>query len=128
MGTLFEAACADQSTVALTENVRLYTTAITAAATLGDHERALELVSRMRFSGVQPNIKTLTSLMGACISGKKPDLALDVFKKIKNPDGYCQSLAIRAYCDIKDFESASQFLQKESNNKSQRSGKQLMAS
>jgi len=54
--TLFEAACADQSTVALTENVKLYTTAITTVVTLRDYEHALELVSRMRFSGIQPNL------------------------------------------------------------------------
>ena len=42
--TLFESACSDQTTAALMENVQLYTTAITAAGTLGDYERALELV------------------------------------------------------------------------------------
>merc|ERR1712127_800700 len=56
--TLFESACADERTAALTENVQLYTTAITAAAALGDHERALDLVSRMNRAGVKPNKKT----------------------------------------------------------------------
>jgi len=45
------------------ENVKLYTTAITAAASLGDSDRAFELVSRMNFAGVKPNMKTLTALM-----------------------------------------------------------------
>lgn len=58
--TLFEVACADSSTVALTETVELYTTAITAASRLGDYERALDLLTRMQASGVKPNIKTLS--------------------------------------------------------------------
>ena len=127
--TLFEAACSDQSTVALTENVKLYTTAITAAGTMGDYERALELVSRMTFSGLKPNLKTLTSLMGACISGSKPELALDVFKKISIPDGYCTSLALRAFCDTKDYSSAVAILRKENDGRSKfLSGKQIMTS
>ncbi len=127
--TLFEAACSDQSTVALTENVKLYTTAITAAGTIGDYERALELVSRMTFSGLKPNMKTLTALMGACISGNKPELALDVFKKISNADGYCTSLALRAFCDTKDYSSAIAILRKENDGRGKfLSGKQIMLS
>eukprot|EP00560_Eucampia_antarctica_P005724 CAMPEP_0197837556 /NCGR_PEP_ID=MMETSP1437-20131217/32506_1 /TAXON_ID=49252 ORGANISM="Eucampia antarctica, Strain CCMP1452" /NCGR_SAMPLE_ID=MMETSP1437 /ASSEMBLY_ACC=CAM_ASM_001096 /LENGTH=1093 /DNA_ID=CAMNT_0043444695 /DNA_START=154 /DNA_END=3435 /DNA_ORIENTATION=- len=127
--TLFEAACADQSTVALTENVRLYTTAVTAAATLGDHERALELVSRMKYSGLKPNIKTLTALMGACISAKKSELALEVFDKIPTPDGYSISLVFRAYCDTGDYDSAKDTLVREGDGSGkQLSGKQIMSS
>ena len=53
--SLFESACSNSRTAALTENVHLYTTAITAASVLGDHERALELVSRMTATGVKAN-------------------------------------------------------------------------
>eukprot|EP01083_Nonionella_stella_P318318 1162847_1 len=103
--TLFESVCADQTTAALMENVQLYTTAITAAATLGDHERALELVSRMTFAGVKPNMKTLTSLMGACLSAENYKYALEVYGKINNPDGYAVMLGIRGHAKIGDFDT-----------------------
>lgn len=122
--TLFESACADQNTAPLMQNVQLYTTAITAAATLGDYERALEYVSRMTFSGVKPNIKTLTSLMGACLTGKNYDYALDVFKKISKPDGYAQMLGVRAYASLGEFDSALSMVDK---NK-EMSGKEIMSS
>jgi pentatricopeptide repeat protein len=104
--TLFESACADQRTAGLMENVKLYTTAITAAASIGDSDRAFELVSRMNFAGVKPNMKTLTALMGACISDNKHSNAVEIFKKMKVPDGYAKSLCIKAYCGLSDFETA----------------------
>jgi pentatricopeptide repeat protein len=122
--TLFESACADQRTAGLMENAHLYTTAITAAASLGDSERAFELLSRMNFAGVKPNLKTLTALMGACISDNKFSYALDLYKKMKYPDGYAQSLAIRAHCGVGDFGAALNMIQ----NKEQLSGKQTMKS
>lgn len=122
--TLFESACADQRTAGLMENAHLYTIAITAAASLGDSERAFELLSRMNFAGVKPNFKTLTALMGACISDDKYSYALDVYKKMKCPDGYAQSLAIRAHCGLDDFGAALEMIQ----NKEELSGKQIMKS
>jgi len=121
--TLFESACADQRTAGLMENVQLYTTAITAAATLGDSERAFELISRMNFAGVKPNMKTLTALISACISDNKFDYAIDVFNKMKKPDGHAQALAIRAYCGLNDFETALAMIQNSSMT-----GKQTMLS
>jgi len=126
--TLFEAACADQRTVAMTENVQLYTTAVTAAATLGDYERALDLVSRMTFAGVKPNMKTLTALMGACLSGGRPDFAVDVFKKIKRPDGYALTRGVKAYCENNDFGPALEIMDSQSDKeKCIMTGKQVMS-
>lgn len=126
--TLFEAACADQRTVAMTENVQLYTTAVTAAATLGDYERALDLVSRMTFAGVKPNMKTLTALMGACLSGGRPDFAVDVFKKIKRPDGIALTRAVKAYCENKDFIPALDIIESQSDReRCIMTGKQVMS-
>jgi len=127
--TLFESACADQRTASLMENVQLYTTAITASATLGDYERAFELVSRMSFAGVKPNIKTLTALMGSCISAGKFDTAMDVYDKIPNPDGYAQTLAIRAKCGMGLFEEALNSVSISiKSGENSLSGKQLMQS
>eukprot|EP00536_Pseudo-nitzschia_multiseries_P012546 jgi/Psemu1/68361/estExt_Genemark1.C_4850014 len=86
--TLFESACSDRRTVGFTENVFLYTAAMTAAASVGDHTRALELLSRMNSLGIKPNIKTMTALLSACISAGEPDLAVDIFRRIQNPDSY----------------------------------------
>jgi len=122
--TLFESACSDQRTAALTENVQLYTTAITAAATLGDYERALELVSRMTFAGVKPNMKTLTSLTGACLTGENYKYALDVYKKIEKPDGYAMLLGVRAYCKSGEFGTALNLV----DGNELMTGKQIMSS
>ncbi len=126
--TLFESACSDQRTAGLMENVQLYTTAITAAATLGDYERAFELVSRMNFAGVKPNIKSLTSLMGACISAGKYDTAMDVYQKIPKPDGYVHSLAVRAFCGLDDLDGALESIEIHSQGPKPLSGKQMMKS
>ena len=122
--TLFESACSDQTTAALMENVQLYTTAITAAATLGDYERALELVSRMTLAGVKPNMKTLTALVGACLTGKSYKYALDVYKKIAKPDGYAMMLGVRAHCETGEFETAIKMV----DGNKMMSGKQTMSS
>mmetsp|Transcript_1264 Transcript_1264/g.1806 ORF Transcript_1264/g.1806 Transcript_1264/m.1806 type:complete len:1106 (+) Transcript_1264:219-3536(+) len=126
--TLFESACSDQRSVFLTENVQLYTTAITAAATLGDYERSLELVSRMTFAGVKPNIKTLTSLMGACLTAAEYDYALKIFSKITSPDGYAMTLALRGYCGRGDYEKAFELLTDQSDAGKEMSGRQIMSS
>ena len=122
--TLFESACSDQRTAGLMENVKLYTTAITAAASMGDYERAFELVSRMNFAGVKPNMKTLTALMGACVSADKHEFALDVYKKMKSPDGYALTLALRAHSGLGDVDKALSMMQ----SSDILSGKQIMLS
>ena len=104
--TLFETACTEPRTVPLTENVYLYTTAITAAAALRDHERALELLSRMTSLGLKPNVTTLTALLGACLSAGKSDLAVDVYRRIANPDAYAMTQGIRALSENRNFEEA----------------------
>jgi len=96
--TLFESACSDQLTTGLTENVYLYTTAISAAAAVADHERALELLSRMNSMGIRPNLKTMTALVGACLTSKKHDLAYDIYARISDPDGYAMLQGVRALC------------------------------
>lgn len=123
---LFESACADGRSVALTENVNLYTTAIVAAAALRDHERAIELVSRMSGLGVKPNLKTLTALMGACLASDKFDLAATIYRKIDNPDGYAMSQGIRAFCGTGEFQAAIGILTSQKRGKHAISGKQLM--
>ena len=94
--TLFESACSDRRTVGLTENVVLYTSAMTAAASMGDHNRALELLSRMNSLGIKPNIKTMTALLTACLSSEEPDLAVDIFRRIPNPDAYAVTKGLLA--------------------------------
>lgn len=124
---LFESAFADQRTTALTENVQLYTTAITAAAALGDHERALELVTRMNTAGVKPNKKTLTALMGACIAGKQYNAAVDVFFKIKNPDSYAMSVGLKALCHAEKWDDALELINDQKSGQKNLTGKQVMA-
>ncbi len=94
--TLFESACTDPRTVGLTENVFLYTTAMTAAAAVGDHSRALDLLSRMNSYGIKPNVKTMTALLCACLSAQEPDLAVDIFQKLPNPDAYAVEKGLMA--------------------------------
>jgi len=125
--TLFESACSDQRTAELMENVQLYTTAISAAAALGDHERALELVSRMNRAGVKPNKKTLTALMGACIAGKKYEAAANIFMKIKNPDSYAISVGLQALCLDGRFDAALELITEQRSGQKTLKGKQVMA-
>mmetsp|Transcript_37674 Transcript_37674/g.80459 ORF Transcript_37674/g.80459 Transcript_37674/m.80459 type:complete len:1090 (-) Transcript_37674:62-3331(-) len=124
--TLFESACSDQRTAELMENVQLYTTAITAAAALGDHERALDLVSRMNRAGVKPNTRTLTALMGACISGKKYDAAVNIFSKIKNPDSFAMAVGLQALCLGGKFDAALELITEQRSGQKTLNGKQVM--
>jgi pentatricopeptide repeat protein len=126
--TLFETACTDQRTAPLTENVHLYTTAIAASAAIGNHERALDLVSRMNIAGVKPNLKTLTALMGACLSSGKAELASDVFSRIDSPDGYALQMGIRSICAKGDLATASELLAKQLVANNKMTGKQIMDS
>lgn len=125
--TFFESACSDERTVALTENVQLYTTAISAAAALGDHERALDLVARMNQAGVRPNKKTLTALMGACIAGKKYDSAAEIFSKIKKPDSHAISVGLQALCLSGKFDAAVELITDQRSGQKTLSGKQVMS-
>ena len=128
---LFESACASPRTVALTENVHLYTTAITAVSVLGDHSRALEYVARMTSKGIKPNIKTLTAVIGACLASKEPELAAQVFEKIDQPDGYALAQGIRALCDNGGAQSLSRaaiLLESQTPEQCLLSGKQMMLS
>jgi len=93
--TLFESACSDPRTVGLTENVFLYTTAMTAAAAVGDHMRALDLLSRMNSYGIKA-MKTMTALLCACLAAEEADLAVDVFHRIPNPDSYAVTKGLMA--------------------------------
>jgi pentatricopeptide repeat protein len=124
--TLFESACADERTAALTENVKLYTTAISAAGALGDHERALEFVSRMNLAGVKPDKKTLTATMGALIAGRKYGAAAKFFYTIKNPDSYAISVGLRALCLAGKFDAALELITNYRSGKDVLTGKQVM--
>ena len=112
--------------MALTENVQLYTTAISAAAAMGDHDRALDLLTRMKLAGVKPNEKTLTSLMGACIGGKKYDTAAEIFTKIKQPDSYAISVGLRALCLAGKFDAALDLITEHRSGEKALKGKQVM--
>ena len=126
--TLFETACADPRTVDVAQNVQIYTTAVTAASMMGDHARALGLVSRMVSAGVKPNLKTFTSLMSGCLSSGQTRYALDIFGKISDHDGLSLELGIRAFCDSGDFASATSILTEQRDGRREMSGKQVMAS
>ncbi|CAB9527914.1 Pentatricopeptide repeat-containing protein [Seminavis robusta] len=123
---LFETACNNKQTSELTENVILYTTAVSAASRLGDHDRALDLVSRMSAVGVKPNMKTLTALIGACLSGDRPDLAAEVYKKVDKPDGYAMLQGLKAFCLSGDLDTATKMLYTQRRGSRTLSGKQLM--
>ena len=124
--TLFESACSSSKTAPLTENVYLYTTAITAASVLKDYDRAVDLLSRMTAKGVKPNIKTLTSVMGACLAANKPDLAAQIYQKIEQPDGYAMSQGIEAMSRSGDFDRAFAILSGQKNKVQIMKGKQIM--
>ena len=125
--TLFESACSDSRTVALTENVHLYTTAITAASALGDHDRALDLLSRMNSLGIKANMKTLTALMGASLSSGKPSFAVDIYRRISKPDGYANLNGLTALCETGEIEEVLNTLRSKSRKTLGLSGKDQMA-
>jgi pentatricopeptide repeat protein len=126
--TLFESACANERSAGLMENVHLYTTAISAASNLGDYERALELVARMKAIGVKPNMKTLTAVVGACLSANKPDLAAQVYQRIESPDGIAMLQGLRAFCEGGDLASASAMVYQLRGRGHDMTGKQVMFS
>lgn len=126
--TLFESACANSSTVSLTENVHLYTTAITAACVIGDHDRALEYVARMTSKGVKPNVKTLTAVIGSCLSSGKPNLAVQIYNKIDQPDGYAMFQGIRSICESGELSRAAEMIESQVECNRLLSGKQMMLS
>jgi hypothetical protein len=82
----------------------------------------------MTFSGVKPNMKTLTALMSASLSAGKFDYAIDVYKKISKPDGLAMTLALRGYCDKGDFENVLSILRSQRSNQHVLSGRQIMSS
>jgi pentatricopeptide repeat protein len=124
--TLFESACANAKTAHLTDNVYLYTTAITAASVLRNYERALELVTRMSAKGVKPNVQTLTAVVGACLSAHKPDLAVKIFQKIESPDGYAVSQGLRALSENGQYAEALSMLKQQRKGQRVLSGKEMM--
>lgn len=135
--TLFEAACADVRTMSIMENVHLYTTAITAASRLSDYERAVELVARMKKVGVKPNLKTLTSLMSACMASNNIQQAIDVYCQALQiskgshsfqADGTMLTLAIKAFSEKGEFMEASKILSEQKDGYHQMSGKDIMFS
>lgn len=130
---LFEAAYSDPKTTSLTENVQLYTTAISAASALGDYERALDLVARMQKVGVKPTVKTLTAIMGACLSCNKANIAVDVYQQMGNiqerrVDGLALTLAVRAFCEQGNFTAAASIITEQRDGKQEMSGKEVMSS
>ncbi|GMI38391.1 hypothetical protein TeGR_g9556, partial [Tetraparma gracilis] len=63
-----------------TDNVVLYSMAVDIAARNRDYDKALSLVTSMKQNGLEPNVKTLTSLMKACTSGGRPDIGVEVYR------------------------------------------------
>jgi pentatricopeptide repeat protein len=141
--TLFETAASDSCTAPLMENVQVYTTAISAASALGDYERAMELVARMQAVGVKPTVQTLTSLMNACLSSGRSDLALQVYTQmqrlVKNSntsnnnnmkeqviDGIALTAVLKAMCDSGDYEGAGVLLSQQKDARQEMNGKQVM--
>ena len=125
---LFESACADPTTAPLTENVHVYTTAISAAAAEGNFEKAFDLIDRMSVLGIKPNQKTLTALMSACMKANNVHVALEVYGKIASPDGVAMKKAIEAHCLNGDWKDAQQLLALQGRGGAEMDGKQLMIS
>ena len=135
--TLFETAASDPRTAPLTENVQVYTTAITAASALGDYERAMELVARMQAVGVKPTVKTLTSLMNSCLASDKAELALNVYEQMKRLvssakdrsgviDGKALTVVLKAFCDSGNFHEASKIMTEQRDGRRAMSGSEVM--
>eukprot|EP00529_Nitzschia_sp_RCC80_P003169 CAMPEP_0113516040 /NCGR_PEP_ID=MMETSP0014_2-20120614/41319_1 /TAXON_ID=2857 /ORGANISM="Nitzschia sp." /LENGTH=1114 /DNA_ID=CAMNT_0000412755 /DNA_START=492 /DNA_END=3836 /DNA_ORIENTATION=- /assembly_acc=CAM_ASM_000159 len=125
--TLFESACADSRTAGLTENVYMYTSAVTAAASIGDYTRALDYISRMKTVGVKPNLKTLTALLGACLSAGKPELAVGIFNSIPDPDFYALGQGFLAMAQAGEGDEVLRLLSEKGAKASRLRGKRLMA-
>jgi hypothetical protein len=62
----------------------------------------------MNAQGIKPNVQTLTAVVGACLATPNPvpDLAVQVFRRIEQPDAYAVSQGIRALCEVGDLEEA----------------------
>ena len=125
--SLFESACSDPNTMALTENVHLYTTAISAAASLKNHEKAFHLINRMKEAGVRPNMKSMSALMSACLSSGMTNLAVDVYREIKDPDGIAMTKGLEAMAFEGNFADVSVCLREQWSSRNKvMSGKQIM--
>jgi hypothetical protein len=46
----------------------------------------------------------MTTLIGACLAGKKPDLAVDIYRRIRNPDSYAISQGLMALAEAGNLE------------------------
>jgi len=79
-------------------------------------------------AGVTPNLKTFTALMGGCLSSGKPKYALEIFKKMDEPDGYALSMGVRAYCDSGDYDSAAKIITGQKDGHQKMTGKEIMQS
>lgn len=123
--TLFETACSESRTVGVTENVFLYTTAMTAAAKIGDYTRALELLSRMKGLGIKPNMKTMTTLLGACLAAGKAELAVDIFRRISNPDPYAVTQGLVALAEAGNIDESLTMLADRKSDAGKLKGKKL---
>jgi len=124
--TLFEAANFDPKTRPLVEHVQIYTTAIKAAADMKDYERGLELLSRMSTAGIKPNTRAMTAVMGACMSSGEHDLAIDVYKRMSQPDGFALTMLIKAYCGARHLSTAWKLISENISGTKELSPKQVM--
>jgi pentatricopeptide repeat protein len=125
---LFESACGNPQTNSFTDNVNVYNIAISAASMIQDHERALELVSRMNANGIKPNLQTLTAVMGACIASDRPDLAVQLFRRIENPDGYAMAQGISSLWKSGALASAADYIEEHGGRDSAMTGSEIMRS
>merc|ERR1719345_746404 len=53
----------------------------------------------MNALGIKPNIKTMTALLSACLSAEEPELAVEIFRRIPNPDSYAVTKGLLALSD-----------------------------
>ena len=63
-----------------TRSVSLFTTAITAAARTRQFDKAMGLIGKMKMEELRPNVKTLTTLINACTTSDRGDVAIEVWK------------------------------------------------
>eukprot|EP00957_Ditylum_brightwellii_P059796 4539933-Ditylum_brightwellii.AAC.1 len=125
---LFEVADVNEHTSSLTENVQFYNTAITAAAMLGDDERTLGFIAQMTQAGIKPNLKMFTALMSALIVSGKNKLAVEIFNKMDEPNGFAIALAIRVHYSAANFASTATWLTEQHDGYKDMSGRDIMTS
>jgi len=123
---LFDTACADPNTMTMTESAQLYTTAIAAASATRNHEKAFELVNRMNSMAIKPDQKTMTALMSACMSSRKWALGVEIYRKIKNPDGLAMRKGLECMCHHGCFSEVLVTLRGQRRRKTSMNGKQIM--